>query len=76
MKTPGLMDNLGEFHRALVIHMMYMDAKHADGRLIEDFDIQFRQACRNYLDFLKSMGVDIESSAMPVKSTQNSNSAL
>lgn len=67
MKTPGLKDNLGQFHEALLLHLMFLDASYEDGTLIHDYDISFRTATRKYIKFLQSLDVQIKLPAKPVQ---------
>lgn len=60
IKTPGIVENLGEFHHALVLHLMFLDASFEDGTLIHDYDISFREATRKYITFLQTLDVNIE----------------
>lgn len=62
VKNPEFIANLEGFHKGLILHLQYLEARQADGTL-DDFQVSFLAASRQYLDFLKSMGADLE---MPV----------
>lgn len=59
MKNPAMLSNLEDFHKGLIIHMQYLEARQADG-VANDFEISFLADVRKYLDFLKAMGADLE----------------
>lgn len=60
MKNPQLLGNLEGFHKSLIIHMQYLEAREVDAGL-DDFQRSFLTVARDYLDFLKSIGAEIDS---------------
>lgn len=72
MKNPALLENLENFHKALIFHFSYLEAKQED-RTIDDFQQSFMQSTRQYLEFLKIMGAELPTAEKPTPTAATEN---